>query len=799
MNSFARFRFFAFPLLLAAPLFSPPLTGQSTSPATAQPTAKITDETVMLSAFEVITDSAQGYATTSATSASRLAVPITELSTSVIAINEKLIADLVAVDPEDTLNLIGGVNAYAETGSAKQNRFSMRGYTSSNAQRDGFTDLLYGLNGGFSYTFIERMEILKGPNGILYGQNNPGGLLNLVSKKPLAKPRTRITAMYGSYNSYQADLDTSSFFDRGHQWGYRLSASYRNSDGPLDFPGDGNKGYYAINPTVRFRSKNGLEVWAWAGWVRDQSPRLNRIVRGFKSADGKGDYLMDIADDGGAHNVLTNLSNVQTNNYEFGATKGIDFGAVRLDVRVLGRYSKQSDNGTLVRTSGAGGRTDTFVDLAGNILNTAANTDNRNIDIGVARTNLGGFFRDQIVTTKTSTFTETYTYAGDFAFSFKAGPTNHKLLFFGTYNPIDQDSVPGINGFNYTVSSAAALAALGVPLVNGQPRIWLYPTNRNPLIGLTPAAVIKAANVISPQSTTNLTSDQYGAGVMERMNFWDRRAFVIAGTRFNKLASVTTTGTGKPVPTEDRSWTSSLGAVVKGYRGRLGEAALFVNANNTFIPVYTLDQRLASLGNKYPNRNVSIQEVGLKLDLLDSRAVGTISLYNMEEDNVLVPDIDVSGAITGIPGRSFNVPSGSQTTHGWDADVSYNIRRGLDLIFSYGLRHSRFATGIKPSGQPTANSAAMVRYEVQSGFLKNASLLWNYTWWSDSILNNRTYWTVPPGEIHTAVLGYRLKRYTFRLRIENVFDDVDLKPGTNDTAVAVTNNRNYRFSVDWIW
>jgi hypothetical protein len=524
---------------------------------------------------------------------------------------------------------------------------------------------------------------------------------------------------------------------------------------------------------------------------------LNRIVRGFRSADGKGDYLMEIANDGGAHNVLTNLSNVATNNYEVGATKSVDFGKLRMDVRLLGRYSKQSDTGTLVRTSGAAGRTDTFVDLNGNIINTAANTDSRNIDIAVARTNLGGFFRDQVITSKTSTFTETSTYASDVAFSFNVGPTQHKLLFFGTYNPIDQDSVPGINGFNYTVSSVAALASLGVPIVNGVPRVWLYPSSRNNLIGLSPEAVIKAANVVSAQSTVNLTSDQYGAGVMERMNFWNRRAFLVGGARFTSLSSETKTGTARPVPTEDRSWTSSFGAVVKAYKGEKGELALFVNANKTFIPVYTLDQRLQTLGQKYPNRNVRINEIGLKVDLLDSRSVGTLSFYDMEEDNVLVSDIDVSGTITGTPGRSFNVPSGSQKTHGWDADFSFNVRRGLDVIFSYGMRNSRLASGIKPSGQPTANSAALVRYEVQSGRFKNLSLLWNYTWWSDSILNNRTYWTVPPGDIQTAIVGYRWKNYNFRLRVENIWDDVDLKPGTNETAVGVTNERNFRFSVDY--
>lgn len=771
-------------------LSAPSLPAQTTTtPAETKP-----DESVVtLSPFVVSGKEAEGYATTSSMGASRIAVPITELPSSVIVINEKLIADLAAVNAGDTLNLVGGVTTHAETGSAQQNRFSMRGYTNTSAQRDGFTDLLFGLNGGFSYTFIERMEVLKGPNGILYGQNNPGGMLNLVSKKPLDRPRTRVSAAFGSDSFVQGDLDTSNFLGADKKLGYRLSASYRNTDGPLNHPGDGKKGFWALNPTARYRFDNGLEVWAWVGLVRDESPRLNPIVRGFKSADGKGAFLTEIAYDGGAHNVLTNLSKVETDSYEVGATKTFQLGEVRLDMRVLGRYNKQSDNGLLVRTNSGGpaGSTDAFVDKNGNILG----YDARNIDIEVARTQLGGFYRAQVLTSKTSTFTDTETYAADAAFTFRLGPTDHKLLFFGTIYPLKQDSIPGINGINYTVSSAAGLAALGIP----DGRVWLYPLARNTLVGLASQKVIDNANVVAPQSTVKLDSDQYGYGVMERMSFWNNRAFVVGGARFTSLDSTTKTGTAAPVPTSDESWTSSFGSVVKVYKSKLGEAALFVNLNETFVPVFTLDRRLATLGQKFDNRNISINEVGVKLDLLNSRAVATFAVYDMTEDNVLVANLDVTGSITGVAGSSYNVPSGKQTTKGWDTDISFNATRGLDFIFSYGLRDARLASGIKPSGQPTATASALGRYEVQTGALKNASLLWQYSWWSDSILNSRTYWTVPPGYVHTAVIGYKWKNMNFRLRVENVFDTLKLRPGTNETAVGVTNQRSFRFSVDYLF
>ena len=760
------------------------------APSTSTTAVPEEEQTVQLSPFEVSSESVQGYATTSATSASRVALPITEIPTSLIVINDKLIEDVLAVSVEDTLSLIGGVSALAETTSAETNQFSSRGYTSASAQRDGFTDLLFGNKGGFNYAFVERIEYVKGPAGILYGQHTPGGMLNLVSKKPLAKPRTRVGLMAGSYGFYRGDLDTSGFIGSGKKLGYRVVTSYMTTHGPLDHPGElnRNKGFFALNPMVRYRTDNGLEVWAWTGFIRDKSPRLRRITKTFQlNGDGVAHAHPQITEDGMAHNVVTNLSQVTTDNYELGATKSFDIGRVRLDARVLGRWIEQFDSGALVTTTGS----DVYVDRAGNIIG----TDGRTIDFSKVVDNLGGFYRGGLQTTGTNNTTESSTYAADFGFSFDVGPTQHKLLVFGTYNELEQLASPGINGRVYQVTTAAALEQLGAERVGNVGRVWLYPLDRIALAGIDPSVVVANATGSTLQNTTTVTGSQYAFGFQERMAFLDNRAFLVGGMRYTDNETTNQINTATPTLTTDRTWSESYGALVKAYRGKVGEAALFYNANETFVPVYTLDQRLATFGEKFPNRIVSISEFGVKLDLLKSRLVATASVYKMEESNVLVSQVDEDGTVTGVVNRSYSVPFGRRTTDGWEIDLSYAFTSGLSSVLSYGQRDAVMADGMIPFGQPDETFSALARYEVQSGPLKRLSVLWQYTWWGDSILSTRTNWKMGPGDIHNLVLGYQWKGYRLGLRVENILDDLSLRPSVNETAVGVTNHRNYRFSI----
>jgi len=121
-------------------LFASTALGWSQTAAT--PTETSIEETVVLSPFEVSTTGPQRYTSSSSLSASRIAVPLVELPSSVSVINEKLIEDMVAVSPADTFNLVSGVtDGNQGTGTQENTQISIRGYELAGAQRDGLPDL----------------------------------------------------------------------------------------------------------------------------------------------------------------------------------------------------------------------------------------------------------------------------------------------------------------------------------------------------------------------------------------------------------------------------------------------------------------------------------------------------------------------------------------------------------------------------------------------------------------------------------------------------------------------------------
>jgi iron complex outermembrane recepter protein len=75
---------------------------------------------------------------------------------------------------------------------------------------------------------MERVEILKGPQGTLYGRNTTGGLINFIAAKPTSELTGRVAAELGNYDTYNFEGFISAPLTDGV--GIRLSGRWENSD-----------------------------------------------------------------------------------------------------------------------------------------------------------------------------------------------------------------------------------------------------------------------------------------------------------------------------------------------------------------------------------------------------------------------------------------------------------------------------------------------------------------------------------------------------------------------------------------
>lgn len=795
-------------LAVSASAIAPLIALAQSSPASvAAPESK---EIVTLSPFEVSAAANRGYVTTSALSASRVAVPITELNSSLIVINERLIEDTMAVSMRDTFNLVSGVtHGNTGTGSQTQNSLSMRGYVLSGAQRDGVSDVLMGISGGFDYSLVERVEIVKGPSGVLYGTHSPGGIVNLISKRPLAQPRTKISASYGSFSSYRAEIDHSGLAGPDGKLGYRISVANADTDGPNGYSFEPKGGLVAINPSLSYRTDNGWQFWLWGVYSRDNMNRTMPTVHAFpttttlnplNNVPATGRPLLSVQSNS---NVIKNASKVDTDSYEAGLTKSFELGhEASLDVRLLARQFEQTDVRDRVRgNAGVSGITaDELLDRNGNRLG----VDVRFLQYDVAAAQLAAMTRPVIRFDDRRLETEGNNYAADFNFNFKLGPTSHKLL---AYYSLDDSSITDISIFR-DIRSQATLATLGVPVVGGVARLPLWP---NRPLSVDRATVRQLADVTTVNNTVTTDGTTTAYGTVERLSFWEDRIFLIGGFRKTELdidtTSVTATGVRTTTNAVTKKDTNTYGALVKAYKGEQGEVSLFYNNNETFTPVFTIDRRInLSAGNpnpgflqRFPDRTASTSEFGVKVDLFSSKFVATASWFDGEEDNVLIPGVDTTGVITGTINGSFAVPSGLRTTKGWEVDANYAPARGWEFIASYGKVNPRLENGQKAQGVPDSTASLSGRYEFSDGPLKNASVMWMWTHWGDWQLGSRTFWMIPGGDQHVAVLGYRWKNWTARLRIENVFDKTEPLPSDFETAIGITTRRNYRLGLTYVF
>ncbi|RJF56083.1 TonB-dependent siderophore receptor [Serratia inhibens] len=176
----------------------------------------------------------QGYSASSSSVAGKTPTARLNEAQSVSVVTQQQLEDYQAESLADAMRFVSGV-AEGNTLAGTEDGFVRRGFGSNSdgsIYRDGVRSS-QGLN--FDAT-TERVEVLKGSASLLYGIQNPGGVINVVSKKPQYDWHTRVSGRYASEGGGAGTVDVTG--PLGNGFAFRLIAEKQNQDYWRNFGSD---------------------------------------------------------------------------------------------------------------------------------------------------------------------------------------------------------------------------------------------------------------------------------------------------------------------------------------------------------------------------------------------------------------------------------------------------------------------------------------------------------------------------------------------------------------------------------
>lgn len=171
----------------------------------------------------------EGYNPSNSTTATGTNTPLRDIPLSIQVIPQEVIEDRNVAELGDALETAGSVVSTGGRGTSVFGPgFLLRGFPINDGIfRNGIATFSLA---PLSTNDIERVEVLRGPASVLFGQGEPGGIINLVPKRPLNEPFYSASLTAGSFNTYRGDLDLSGPLDNSRTVRYRLNISYENYD-----------------------------------------------------------------------------------------------------------------------------------------------------------------------------------------------------------------------------------------------------------------------------------------------------------------------------------------------------------------------------------------------------------------------------------------------------------------------------------------------------------------------------------------------------------------------------------------
>jgi iron complex outermembrane recepter protein len=213
--------------------------------------------------FEQVQVVEDGYAVRRSLTSTRTNTELRNIPQSIQVVNKDLFQDQGATYLNDTLRNVSGVTMFSEYLD-----FNMRGFRS---QADGAVKV-DGLNLVHDFFVkprllnVERVEVVKGPAGALYGTSKPGGFINIITKQPTAERGASVSLELGSWSKSEVQAATTGAVPGVKGLFYRIDAGHADDGGFRRFE---HVVYSGVNGAVTWAPRAATSITVGGEWFDD--------------------------------------------------------------------------------------------------------------------------------------------------------------------------------------------------------------------------------------------------------------------------------------------------------------------------------------------------------------------------------------------------------------------------------------------------------------------------------------------------------------------------------------------------
>jgi len=723
----------------------------------------------LLQSVEVVGRARQDYNSEYSFSATKIAIKNKELPQAITTVTKELLADRQAFQLAEAIKTVSNISA-----TGLYNHYNIRGITQAD---DG--QVLNGMRTRQYYflqpitSHLERVEVIKGPSSVTFSSSDPGGTVNMVTKKPLFEKRSEVSIATGSFGTLRTTADFTGPLNESKTLLYRFNAAFQEADSFRDVV---NNNAFLVAPSLSYIPNDNTSLNVEMIYNNAEG-NLDRGQPIFGAINGEYDLnSTPISMNVGASNdhyktkelvFMANFNKKFSENFGFNA-----------------QFMKQTWDEDLAEHRVDG----TAVDIDGNVIPTLARMRYDSRQQFWETDNVSVYFNYDFKTEKITNKILVGYDASRWERKIGAGflRARRYLTTSGgqsNFKPTNRDN------FQQIVVDGVTMPKPAVPHFNlEKPFNGARNTNAYNLSELTIPANLNTSDGIYIQNQFKI--GRFSALINLRYEwFKDIFDYKANEQEYKTSAFVPRIGLTYEISDNISTYATYLG----GFQPHTNTVSLSPSAEGFFW---------SASPSRFDPLESSLKEIGFKAEFMNGKVFANLAFFDITQKNILLGD-------------TYNLDNlttrGEQRSRGFELDLSGYVTPNFQLIASYGFNDAEIVEdaidvfiGERIGGAPKHNANFWGRYDFINNSLEGIGFGFGaqymderYTWYNPTYATDRVL--LPSFTTFDAALYYKPDNSGIQLTLKanNLFNKTHWLGGLNPSRLGPGSPRNILLNVTY--